>query len=125
MSIEKLWGKIEDELGFNDHNMRRDRPYSGQPHTDKGERGATLIEGVTYRDLRDCFVRAVALSAYDQNPHLYEEADKGEAGVICENDLYKLDMNKLDIMAVCQNLSCEIERAQGIFPNVESLKDRP
>lgn len=127
MAIEKLWDKIEHDLGFHDHNMRRDRPYNGQPHTDTGIRGATEIKGITFRDLRDCFIRAVLLSTgagviggKDMRP-LYEEACKGEQATLCENDLYGFNLDALDPIAVCQNLSCEVERAMGIFPNTPEL----
>lgn len=82
-----------------DYNMRRDRPYNGQPQTCTGTRGATEIRGVTFRDLRDCFVRAVLLSTgaevidgVDMRPR-YEEAvtswhrlDRHEPapGALCE-----------------------------------------
>ena len=120
--LQSLWGQIEDDLGFNDHNMRRDRPYNGQPHTDTGQRGATEVRGVTFRDLRDCFIRAIFLSAHHIKPAQYEEACKGENAVLCENDLYGWDWNQLDPMAVFQNFSCEVERIMGIFPNVPALK---
>lgn len=126
--LQSLWGQIEDELGFNEHNMRRDRPYNGRPHTYTGERGKTEIKGITFRDLRDCFIRAILLSTgaetisgKDMRP-LYEEACKGEDAVLCENDLYGWDWNQLDPMAVFQNFSCEVERMTGIFPNVPGLK---
>lgn len=126
--FQQLWGQIEDDLGFNDHNMRRDRPYNGQPHTDTGERGKTEIKGITFRDLRDCFIRAVFLStgaetisSKDMRP-LYEQACKGEDAVLCENDLYGWDLNQLDPVAIAQNLSCEVERIMGIFPNVPKLE---
>lgn len=122
--LQSLWGQIEDELGFNDHNMRRDRPYNGQPHTDTGTRGQTEIKGITFRDLRDCFIRAVFLSTggrtigrKNMSP-LYEQADKGENAVLCENDLYGWNIDALDPVAIAQNLSCEVERAMGIFPNL-------
>jgi hypothetical protein len=120
--LQTLWGQIEDDLGFNDHNMRRDRPYSGQLHTNTGQRGTTEIKGVTFRDLRDCFVRAVFLSAYHVKPAHYEEAAKGENAVLCENDLYGWDLNAIDPVAILQNLSCEVERLMGIFPNVPELE---
>src|ERR1700730_14750163 len=113
--LNRLWSQVEDDLGFNDCNMRRDRPFDGQPHTDSGIRGATEIKGITFRDLRDCFIRAVCLSAHHLNPALYEEADKGEHAAICDNDLHTFDLNKIDITAVSQNLSCEVERLMGIF----------
>lgn len=129
--LDQLWDTIEHELGFRDHNMLRDRPYNGQPHTCTGIRGSTEIKGITFRDLRDCFIRAVLLSTgaevisgKDMCP-LYEEANKGEKAVLCENDLYGFDLDRLDPMAICQNLCCEVERVMGIFPNVPELKETP
>ena len=122
MDFAHVWDQVEHDLGFNDHNMRRDRPYNGQPHTDTGTRGATEIRGVTFRDLRDCFVRAVLLSSHGISPEgLYDEATKGEAAALCENDLYGWDLNRLDPAAVAQNLSCEVEKIMGIYPNVPAL----
>ena len=114
---------IIDHLG-SDINMRRDRPYTGQPHTDTGIRGATEIKGITFRDLRDCFIRAVLLSTGGMSidgvstRYLYEEADKGENAVLCANDLFSFNLDKLDPIAISQNLSCEVERIMGIFPNI-------
>lgn len=110
-----------DELG-SDHNMQRDRPYLGQSHTDTGVRGMTEIRGITFRDLRDCYVRAVLLSAHHLVPTLYEEATKGPAAVLCENDLYGFNLDEIDPIAIAQNLSCEVERVMGIFPNVPGEK---
>ena len=122
MSFAQVWDQIEHDLGFNEHNMRRDRPYNGQPHTDTGVRGMTEIRGVTFRDMRDCFIRAVLLSSHGISPAgLYDEATKGEAAAIYENDLYGWDLSKLDPMAVAQNLACEIEKIMGIYPNVPAL----
>ena len=104
-------------------SMRRDRPYSGQPHTDKGIRGATEVSGVTFRDLSDCFTRAFFLASHHINPALYEEACKGENAVICENDLYGWDLNQIDPVAVMQNFTCEVEKIMGIYPNVPALKE--
>ena len=112
-----------DELGGNDDDMSRGREYTGQPHTCLGRRGAEEIKGVTFRDLRDAYIRAVFLSAHHQKPHLYEEADKGVDGMLSENDLYNLDWNDLDPMAIQQNLSCEIEKLMGIYPNIK--KEQP
>ena len=97
--------------------MHRDRAYSGQPHTSTGERGAQQIYGVTFRDLRDCYIRAMCLARGEDNPVAYEEALKGENAVLCENDLYDL-VGDFDPVAVIQNMSCEIEKLMGIYPNV-------
>lgn len=129
MDAEYLFAEIGHAFGWHDHNMQRDRPYSGQPHTDNGVRGATEIRGVTFRDLRDCFIRAIFLSTgaevisgKDMRP-FYDEACKGEFAALCEDDLYGWDMNAIDPMAISQNLSCEIEKLMGIFPNVPGLRE--
>lgn len=111
-----------DDLGYNDHNMERSRPYTGQPHTDTGERGRTEVKGITFRDLRDCMVRAFFLAAGHIDYARYQEATKGEMAALCDNDLFELDLNQLDPVAVIQNFTCEVERIMGIFPNVPELK---
>lgn len=118
------------DVSGSDHNMRRDRAYTGQPNTDTGIRGRTPIEGVTFRDLHDCFIRAYVLShkyykdgtieGVQPNATLHDEADKGENAVLCENDLYTL-VGDIDPMALLQNLSCEVEKLMGIYPNVAHL----
>lgn len=127
-SIKELQQHLYDSDG-NGRNMKRDRPYSGQSHTGLGERGKTEIKGITFRDLRDCYVRAVLLSTggnhYEGTPeqkaqlrHLYTEATKGEHAQISESDLYGFDFDKLDPVAISQNLGCEVERIMGIYPNI-------
>lgn len=129
----RLCDQIEHDLGHRDVNMRRDRPYNGQPHTDTGQRGATEVKGVTFRDLRDCYIRAILLSTGGQfwngdpalKPRmtvLYEEASKGENAALCSNDVYGFDLDRLDPIAIFQNFSCEVEKLMGIFPNVDLLK---
>lgn len=122
----RLWDRIEDDLGHNDTSMRRDRPYNGQPHTDTGQRGATEVRGITFRDLRDCYIRAYCLAmgaVDDANMPYYREALKGEDAALCEKDVFKLK-GEPDQIAVAQNLSCEIERLMGIYPNVPKLEAR-
>lgn len=119
----QLWDIIEHELGFRDHNMRRDRPYNGQPQTNTGERGRTEVKGITFRDLRDCYIRAWFLASHHLHPHMYEEATKGENAVLCENDLYGWDLNQCDPIAVFQNFSCEVEKLMGIYPNADRNPD--
>lgn len=119
MNLEKIFEDAFPECY--DHNMQRNRPYNGQIHTDHGDRGKTEIHGITFRDLRDCFIRACFLSAVHIHPAGYEQANKGVNGVLCENDLFDLDFEKIDPVAVAQNLSCEVERIMGIFPNVPKL----
>lgn len=127
--FNKMWDKIEDDLGMNNADMRRDRPYDGQPHTSTGVRGSTEIRGITFRDLRDCFIRAFikshsaysrSLEVIEPNMTLCREADKGEHAFISENDVYRL-VGDIDPIAVAQNLACEVEKMMGIFPNVDQL----
>jgi len=100
----------------NNHNMQRDRPYKGQQHTDQGERGKQEIHGITMRDLADCYLRAVCLST-GETPY-YHEADKGVDACLSRNDLFELDWNSLDPLAVQQNLTCDVEKIMSIFPNI-------
>jgi hypothetical protein len=122
--VNAIAGRI-DHIGC-DINMRRDRPYTGQPWTDGGIRGQTEVKGLTLRDIRDCFIRAYIKShmsigengePIQPNHALYTEAEKGEKSVLCGNDLYTL-VGDIDPMALSQNINCEIEMAMGIFPNV-------
>lgn len=122
-SMKELWTKIEHDLGFNDRNMKRNRPYSGQPHTDTGIRGATEVRGVTFRDLRDCYIRAFMLASHHISPARYAEACKGENAALRENDMYGWDSNSVDLMAVFQNFSCEVEKLMGIYPNLPQLNE--
>jgi len=119
-----------DHLG-GDINMRRDRPFNGQPHTDNGVRGSQEISGVTMRDIKDAFIRAYIIShlcyendsnkPIEPNHTLIKECGKGPDACICENDVYTLK-GDIDPMAVAQNLTCEIERLMGIFPNLPGYK---
>ena len=122
--FSRAWDQIEHDLGFNDHNMQRSRPYGGQMHTSTGQRGATEIKGVTFRDLRDCYIRARCLAMganCPENMPYYNEAQKGESAALCENDVYKLK-GEADEMAVFQNFACEVEKIMGIYPNVPALE---
>src|SRR5690606_9351099 len=82
-----------------------DRPYDGQPHTYTGERGKTLVSGLTMRDIRDCLIAGCYAASglpRDQYPR----------------SIYQLHWEEMDPMAIWQNMLCEIERRMGIFPNV-------
>lgn len=118
-----------------DKSMLRSRPYEeGQP-----KRMQQQISGVTMRDLRDCFIRAVLLSTggsfYCEKPmdmvlhtklkNAYAEARKGEQAKLDINDLYGFDLDKLDPMAISQNLMCEIEKVMGIYPNMVDYDEWP
>lgn len=130
MSIHHLFDQIGHDLGWHDHNMSPDRPYNGQPHTSTGMRGATEIRGITFRDLRDCFIRAYILShghyksgtleELQPNATLRDEATKGVTAALSENDVYTL-VGGIDPIAVAQNLACEVEKMMGIYPNVPAM----
>lgn len=128
--IVKTISEEIDRLG-SDINMRRDRPYSGQPHTTDGIRGSQIVTGLTMRDIKDAFIRAIIIShpidikggGGDLQPNrtLYEETKKGPDACICQNDIYELK-GSVDLLAVGQNLACELERLMGIFPNIPGYK---
>jgi hypothetical protein len=65
----------------------------GQLHTIQGERGLTEISGVTYRQLYDIVRRKL--------------------------DYFHPDRSDPD--AFCQDMCCQVEKAQGIYPNVPGL----
>lgn len=98
--------------------MKRNREYLGQRHTDYGERGKTLVEGLTMRDICDCYVRGVLRAAGHLLPDKYNEAVKGEEAELDRNDLYGFDFDKIDPGAIQQNMMCEVEKMMGIYPNI-------
>jgi hypothetical protein len=126
-------GKTDLELALNssmsssDYRNDRERPYNGQKHTTHGERGKTEIKGLTFRDIRDCIVQGFLISAV--NDKLYEkvsEIDKDMIGTEYEkkntwreSDLYKIDFDDVDPVAILQNTMLFIEHYMGIYPNVE------
>jgi hypothetical protein len=91
-------------------HLDRDRPYDGQAHTDYGERGKTEVKGITFRDLRDCFIRA----CYDSSGLMPSE---------WPGSVYDLPWDDMDIVAVSQNMSCWVEKYMGIYPNVPKMKE--
>ncbi|KKL81394.1 hypothetical protein LCGC14_1995240 [marine sediment metagenome] len=107
-----------------DHTTDPDRPFTGQPHTDQGERGKTEVKGIRFRDLADCMVKAFVNSAGSDvedeglRDELYRRA---EDGTLNYNDLYKLDLSEMDPLALVQNTMCRVEKMMGIYPNVPKL----
>ena len=85
--------------------MDRDRPYDGHPHTDQGERGKTLVEGLTMRDVADCIVIGFleASGSYPDNP--------------TRNDMYEVT-EAPSPGAIIQCAVCNVEKMMGIFPNI-------
>ena len=100
-----------DIQGSGAYSLERARPYDGQPHTDGGTRGKTLVEGLTMRDVADCVV------------HAFLSCAGMERECPIRDDLYSIpDLNELDPGAVVQNVTCQIEKMMGIFPNVPDLE---
>jgi hypothetical protein len=93
VSLDRLDALLFDEQGC-PQVKDRDRPYLGQAHTDEGERGKTLVKGLTMRDVSDCIRRGFALATTEHD--------------------------SVDPVAVAQNACCEIEKMMGIFPNLPS-----
>lgn len=130
------------------------RPYLGQSHTGSGTRGKQVVYGLTMRDIRDCFFKAIVYSCptpntmerikkcWDYSNCIHEAdkpkptqylldnldkypLDKMELGILTIDDVYKAMEDckgDYDVVAVSQNLTCEIEKAMGIFPNVTKLR---
>lgn len=119
MTGDELGDELDDILeAMSDHTTDPDRPFMGQPHTDQGERGKTEIKGIRFRDLADCIVRAFIDAAgftLENADEMYRRADDGTLNY---NDLYQLDLGKMDPLALCENVSCRVEKAMGIYPNL-------
>lgn len=144
---EKLNFEIWSTGGSSDYSNDRNRPYNGQSHTDDGKRGQTEVKGLTMRDIRDCLVKAMLMSAATESYLATDEwlkcwdfssgvavptqylldrqnkpeyiSVKAELGTWRTQDIYKIDFSNVDPLAICQNLTCEIERMMGIFPNID------
>ena len=107
--FEEALNTIFYKAGSYLETFNRNRHYDGQAHTNQGERGKQEVSGVTMRDIHDAcirgFFRASCLDSED-----YPET------------VYDLDLSKMDPVAVIQNMTCEVEKMMGIYPNVSSLK---
>ena len=147
---EQLEFAIWSTGGSSDYRNDRERPYNGQNWTDEGERGKTEVKGLTMRDIRDCLIKAMLVSSpsnkylnedfskcwdYSQEPpkptqylldHQNETdfiSTKVELGTWRPQDVYKINWGDIDPLVIAQNLTCEIEKMMGIFPNVPILQD--
>jgi hypothetical protein len=112
-------------MGLTDHTTDPDRPFTGQPHTENGQRGATEIKGIRLRDLADCIVKAWidAASHTIEDENLQEELiGRADDGTLNYNDVYKIDCGDVDPLALMLSVCCRVEKAMGIFPNVPRLQ---
>ena len=105
--LEFIMKEAQGSSGF---SMERDRPYDGQPHTDDGIRGKTVVEGLTMRDVADCIVLGFLSSTGIEMP-----------SNPIHDDMYKINLENIDPGAVIQNALCHIEKMMGIYPNVPGL----
>lgn len=96
--------------GSTAYSMDKNRPYDGQDHTDQGERGKTIVQGLTMRDIADCIVKGFLAcgGVHRENP-IYD-------------DVYGFNLDDIDPIAVVKNATCNIEKLMGIYPNIESLQ---
>lgn len=107
---KKLDFEIWSTQSSSDTRNDRDRQYDGQTWTVDGIRGKTEVKGVTMRDIKDCYIKAVLLS---MGVGLKEDWRP--------QDLYKVDYNNIDPLAIISNLTVEIEKMMGIYPNIPKL----
>ena len=88
--------------------LDRERPYNGQPWTHMGVRGKQLVEGLTVRDIFDCYLRACFESS-GLRPSEYPKS------------VFDLPWDEIDPVAVGQNMVCNIEKYMGIYPNTKKF----
>ncbi len=132
---EKFNFMLNTDGSSSDYRNDRERPYNGQPWTDCGIRGRQGVKGLTMRDIKDCFVQAILICADIHDPEqrelskkVFERSNDPDMGKGTEyaakgtwrtQDVYKVDLSKVDPLAVAQNLTCFIEYYMGIFPNTD------
>lgn len=137
--VERDQPSLDDLINsFDSHNCDGNRPFIGQKHTDEGIRGEQIVN-LRMRDIADCFVLALLTCNPDGKYHQVYVDEKGnkfdsldklsEIGngysdshidetKVSYNDVYGWDLDKVDPIAVKQNMTCFIERRMGIFPNI-------
>lgn len=94
--------ELLDELyQLGNNGLDPDRPFDGQMHTDQGERGKTMVEGLRFRDVADCFVIG-ALEASGQG-------GLAESGTASYNDVYEGE--EVDILASMGETRAELRAA--------------
>lgn len=140
---------FKEDLEFNlwstqscsDYRNDRERPYNGQPWTDDGIRGQTEVKGLTLRDIKDCFIKALLqCGASDEylegeefmkcwdfseckqdedkpkpTQYLLDNQDKYvstkvDTGNWRPQDVFKLDLNKIDPLAAPKTLPVKLKK---------------
>ena len=111
--IDEVVATIADAIyRMGDNGFDPNRPFDSQPQTNQGERGKTLVVGLRFRDVCDCFVIGWLRSA--------GRSGLAESGTATYNDIYECE-DDVDPIAIMQSMCCEMERRMGIFPNVPRL----
>jgi len=108
-------------MSMSDHTTDPERPFTGQPHTTNGVRGQTEVKGLRFRDIADCVVKAWIDAAGHtiEDEELWDELRRrADDGTLNYNDVYKIECGDVDPLALMQNVTCRIEKAMGIFPNI-------
>lgn len=109
-------------VSLSDHTTDPNRPFTGQPHTDQGERGKTEVKGIIFRDLADAICKAwidAAVHTIEDEKLQDELRERANDGTLNYNDLYKLECGDIDPIALIQNVCCRVEKAMGIYPNID------
>lgn len=101
--LEEVFEHIQPSGIFQDKN----RPYNGQAHTSRGQRGKQEVKGLTMRDIADCVRIAIWESAFSP-----EDAAS----------IFDVDLSEVDPVAIEQNVACNIENMMGIYPNIRNLE---
>lgn len=101
------------------------RPFTGQPHTDQGQRGKTEVKGIRFRDLADCAARAFVDASGMEGEEGEEMRQRRDDGTLNYNDVYNIPLDDIDPLAFIQNLCCQVEKAMGIWPNVPKQESDP
>jgi hypothetical protein len=107
--------------GLTDELTHRDRPFTGQAHTETGERGKTEIKGIRFRDLADCIVCAFVDACPTRPDEMRVRADDGTLNY---NDIYELDLTGIDPLALVKNAGVRVEKMMGIYPNLPSAGEQ-
>lgn len=83
------------------NHLDRTRPYDGQPHTSRGERGRTELTGVTMRDVYDSYLIGAFLAS-------------GLSTDDYPGSIYDLPWDDMDPIAVIQNACVVLAKRAGI-----------
>lgn len=110
---------LEDIISnLSDQTTDPDRPFTGQCHTDQGERGKTEVKGIRFRDLADCIIKAFIDSAGFTLDNYDEMRQRANDGTLNYNDVDELDLSQMDPIALLQNICYRVEKAMDIYPNL-------